>query len=325
MKQRLWLLSLPFLVWIGMILGLNSTMQTVQVSADKAHPVDMTEAVLVPQTTPTCTTHTTAMTLTTSSAAPDVGDRLGVTVTLANEGCGMVGLPLYRLMLTSGDLYPPYVLVPDSPISVTHYLGLEHGETDTVTFSLRAIGVGTATLQATVSFEVHLGYPGPAYWSYDATAPVRVQVPMTDTEIVVLQQAAYEGLGCFPQVRREATTYTFGCAVAAGHSIDAQIERFGDSEAARTAFADRQGTLLLAPFHCYPAYIKEHKQATIPRRQAWHSWLAERWIMTAHRWDDTDIPAPVPVWVSEAIYRAAVRNRLLLACDRLYLPVICKS
>ena len=323
MKKRLWLLTLPLLVLMGMLLTLNNAMQPTQVSADKAHPINMTggtEEELVPQTTPTCTTHTTAMTLTTSPAAPEVGDELWVTVTLANEGCGLVGLPLYRLTL----MQRPYMLVLDSPISVTHYLGLESGETDTVTFSLQAIGVGTATLRAYASFEVHLGYPGPAYWGYDATAPVSVNVPVTDTEVVVLQQAAYE-LGYFPKIRQEGNTYTFGYAVAAGHSVDGRIERFVDRETAQTEFAYRQGTLPLVPFYCYPAYIREYKQATIPRRQAWHSWLAERWIMTAHRWDDTEIPAPVPVWLSEAIYRAAIRNHLFLACVQLYLPVVCKQ
>jgi hypothetical protein len=134
------------------------------------------------------------MTLTTSSVTPEVGDTLRVTVTLANKGCGQVGLPEYRLSVA-----PSSILVPDSPISVTHYLALEPGETDTVTFSLQTIGVGEAVLQTSASFEVHLGYPGPAYWAYDSTAPVSVTVPVTDTEIVVLQQAAYE-MGCFPDI-----------------------------------------------------------------------------------------------------------------------------
>ncbi|MBN1873414.1 MAG: hypothetical protein JXA33_04225 [Anaerolineae bacterium] len=231
-----------------------------------------------------------------------------------------MGQPEYRLSVA-----PSYILVPDSPISITHYLALEPGETDTVTFSLQTIGVGQTLLQAAVSFEVHLGYPGPAYWAYDNTAPVSVTVPVTDTEIVVLQQTAYE-MGCFPDIiQSNDTVYRFGCAVAAGHSIDAQIERFTDAETAQMAFAAGQGTLLLEPFHCYSAYRWKHEQEVMPQLQTWHSWLAGRWVITTHSVDDTGIPvAPTPIIVSEAVYRSAIRNRSILACDRIYLPMVCK-
>ncbi|GEM_PF-1959959 len=319
MKRRLGLLSLSVLVLIGTLLFLGSAMQTTQADLDAA---GFTGAQLVPQVTPICTTHTTGMTLTTSSLTPKVGDRLWVTVTLANEGCGQVGLPEYRLALAPSS----YILVLDSPVSITHYVALEPDETDLVTFSLQTIGAGEVALQASASFEVHLGYPGPAYWAYDSTAPVSVSVPVTDTEIVVLQQAAYE-MGCFPDILRASdTVYRFGCAVAAGHSIDAQIERFGNEETALTVFAAGQGTGLLEPFHCYPAYKWEYEQETMPKWQAWHRWLAERWIITAHSVDDTGIPvAPSPIVISEAIYRAAIRNRLFGACDRIYLPMACKQ
>ena len=150
-------------------------------------------------------------------------------------------------------------------------------------------------------------------------------IPVTDTEIVVLQQAIYE-VRCFPgSVHAGDTVYSIGCVVGPGHSSDAQIERYTELETAQTAFAARQGTLLLEPFHCYPAYRWEYEQELMPRWQAGHSWLAERWIITTHSWDDTDIRvAPAPIVVSEAVYRAAIRNGLFLACDRLYLPIACK-
>ena len=319
MKQSLWLFGLPFLVMtMGMIIIFNNA---TRITYARVETTGITEVKLVPQATPTCTTHTTGMTLTTSSTTLEVGDRIVVTATLANEGCAQVVQPEYWLTLVQSA----YVLGPDPPTSVTHYLALEPGETDTVTFSLQTIGVGEVTLQTSASFEVHLGYPGPAYWAYDSTMPISVSIPVTDTEIVVLQQAAYEG-GCFPEIVHAGdTVYWFGCAVAAGHSSDAQIERFTDTDTAQTAFAARQGTLLLEPFHCYPAYRWEYEQEPMPRRQAWHSWLAERWIITTHSWDDTGIRvAPAPIVVSGAVYRAAIRNGLFLACDRLYLPVVCK-
>jgi hypothetical protein len=319
MKQSFWLFGLPFMVvTMGMIIIFSNA---TQITYARVETTGITGVKPVLQATPTCTTHTTGMTLTTSSTTPEVGDNIWVTVTLANEGCGQVGQLEYRLTLAQSA----YVLVPDSPISITHDLALEPGETDTVTFSLWAIGAGEVTLQTSASFEVHLGYPGPAYWTYDSTMPISMTIPVTDTEIVVLQQAAYD-VGCFPEIVHTGDTiYWFGCAVAAGHSSDAQIERFADIETAQTVFAARQGTLLLEPFHCYPAYRWEYEQEPIPRRQAWHSWLAERWIITTHSWDDTGIRvAPAPIVVSGAVYRAAIRNGLFLACDRLYLPVVCK-
>ncbi len=341
MKARLDIFGLAFLALLGAILLWANPSSSHAIREDAAiklpAPVSLritpaspkiagmagtTGDALLPQSTPTCTTHTTAMTLTTNSLSPEIGERLHVTVTLANEGCGQVGLLEYRLNLTQ----PPYTLAPESPLSVTHSIALKPGEVDVALFSLQTIGVGDATLQASASFEVHLGYPGPAYWAYDSTKPLSVSVPATDTEIVVLQQAAYE-LGYFPKITRgEDAVYQFSCAVAAGHAIDAQIERFTDTATAESVFWDRRGDdTLVEPFRCYPAYSWNYEQESMPQWQDWHTWLAARWIVSTHRVDDTGIPvAPAPLEVSEAVYRAAVRKRLFPACDRIYLPLIRK-
>ena len=42
--------------------------------------------------------------------------------------------------------------------------------------TLRAVAVGEATLWARASFEVHLRYPGPAYWAGSGTGPLVVTV-----------------------------------------------------------------------------------------------------------------------------------------------------
>lgn len=313
MKQRLWLLGLGVFLLMGMTATFSAALSPTRAAVEPP-------AVLVTPSSPppTCMTHTTGMTLTANSLSPPVGDVLTATVTLANEGCGLIGLPQYRLYITQS----PYTLAPASPDPVLHTLGLNPGETDVATFTLHTLGVGTATLRAAASFEVHLGYSGPAYWAADSAAPLTVTVPATDTEIVVAQQAAYD-LGCFPPIALDDVTYSFGCVAAAGHSFDVQIERFADDDAALATFNAGQGTLPLEPFRCYPAYAWLYEQETMPQWQGWHRWLAERWIITTHSVDDTGIPvAPAPVAVSEAIYRAAVRNTLFPACDRLYLPLV---
>jgi DNA/RNA endonuclease YhcR with UshA esterase domain len=75
----------------------------------------------------------------------------------------MVGLPLYRLSVQSDG--PEPILEPEEPEPVEHTLGLDPGESDAAEFTLRGVKAGRATLTAEASFEVHLGYPGPAYWS----------------------------------------------------------------------------------------------------------------------------------------------------------------
>jgi hypothetical protein len=263
----------------------------------------------------TCTTHTTGMTLTLSPLKPRVGDTFVATATLANEGCGLVGLPLYRLMVESE---PAEMLVPQSPTSAPHTLGLGPGNSDVMTFTLKAVNAGLARINVSASFEVHVD--GGAYWSTDATGPSIVTVPFTES--LVLQQAA-EAVGCTEFVLVEGGDhYRSNCVVAAGHSLDAHIERFADAAAAQTEFSARQGTLILEPFHCYPAYSWA-QTLIMPLRESGHSWLADRWIITTHTVDDTPL-YPSPLRVSEAVYSAAIRQNLLRACDVSYLPTIQK-
>lgn len=264
----------------------------------------------------TCTTHTTGMTLTLDSLQPRVGDTFVATATLANEGCAPIGLPQYTLWLGNG---PNSVLTATSPMKVVHYLGLDYGQSDVMTFTLKAIGGGTTEVNVFASFEVHTDLG--AYWAADATGPAIVSVPFIES--LVLRRAA-ESLGCADAVIVEdGAHYSFDCVVAAGHSLDAHIERFADAAAAQAAFSARQGTLELAPFHCYPAYTWQ-QTLVMPLRESGHSWLADRWIITAHTVDDTPLYPP-PQRVSEAIYTAAIHERMLRACDVIYLPTVQKQ
>lgn len=119
-----------------------------------------------PQSSPTptlaCETHTVALDLLPSAVELKVGETLTLTVILANPGCANVGLLLYRLRVEPDS---PAFFDPASPDPVEHTLGVSPGGTDTAEFTLTAIAPGNVEITATVSFEVHLGYPGPAYFA----------------------------------------------------------------------------------------------------------------------------------------------------------------
>lgn len=122
-----------------------------------------------PVLTPTlpCETHAAALELSASVARLEVGEAVTVTATLINEGCVALGLPQFRLTIRSDE--PEPILTPDPPEPLVHSLAVAPGQTDAADFELQAIAAGQATLMATASFEVHLGYPGPAYWGYTAS------------------------------------------------------------------------------------------------------------------------------------------------------------
>lgn len=98
-----------------------------------------------------------------------VGDTLHVEVTASNTGLGTAGLPQYRLTIyTRGGRL---ILSPAAPAPVTH-ASIGPGQTDSATFTLTAACPGKALLEASVTYEVHFGYPGPAvWWSSSASGP----------------------------------------------------------------------------------------------------------------------------------------------------------
>ncbi len=120
-----------------------------------------------------CTGHDALMSISAGDTIIRVGDTSVVTVTLHNTGCASLGLPEYRLYVEPDG---QDVLVPAAQDPVLHSLGLDRGESDSTQFTLRAVAVGKVTLRAVASFEVHLGYPGPAYWAGSGTDPLEVTV-----------------------------------------------------------------------------------------------------------------------------------------------------
>jgi hypothetical protein len=121
-----------------------------------------------------CQTHSASMRLAATATTIQVGETVTLTAALSNDGCADLGLPLYRLYIENHGTAS--VFDPDPPEPVTHYLGIPPGASDAVEFVRTATSPGQATLRVTASFEVHLGYPGPAYWSGSSTEPLEFQV-----------------------------------------------------------------------------------------------------------------------------------------------------
>lgn len=121
-----------------------------------------------------CTGHTCSMTLSATTTTPRVSDTIKVKVRLYNHGCGFLGLPLYRLTWDHDDRAPIFHQIP--PLEILHYVAIYSGKHDEATFVLQAAGPGKTELRVRCSMEVHLGYPGPAYWSGCSAPPLAITV-----------------------------------------------------------------------------------------------------------------------------------------------------
>jgi hypothetical protein len=121
-----------------------------------------------------CQSHSAHMTISATASTLLLSEAVTVTTTLFNYGCLTLGLPQYRLYVQSDA--PEPVFDPEVPGPVAHSLGIGPGESDAAEFVLQAVGSGQARLSASSSFEVHLGYPGPAYWGAGSTGPMTVTV-----------------------------------------------------------------------------------------------------------------------------------------------------
>jgi hypothetical protein len=179
---------LCFAILVGLVLLAGCNPQTAQPQAVSLTPQAFLPVVgtgqesttpqafmpLVSQGNGECKTHTAGLTLSASAATLKVGDVVTVTATLANQGCVALGLPQYRLTIQADRTQP--IFEPANPEPVVHSLAVGTGQSDTAQFALRAVGAGQATLNGTASFEVHLGYPGPAYWGGAGAAPLVITV-----------------------------------------------------------------------------------------------------------------------------------------------------
>ena len=127
-----------------------------------------------PSQSEACTQHAASLGISASRPELRLGETLTITLTLANTGCALLGLPKYTLM-TGSD--PSNILFePANPEPVLHSLGIDPGGSDSAAFPLRAVKAGEAALSGTVSFEVHLGYPGPAYLATASSGPLVISI-----------------------------------------------------------------------------------------------------------------------------------------------------
>jgi hypothetical protein len=124
--------------------------------------------------TPECAAHQADLQLFASTSSLKVGESLTLTATLTNSGCAMLGLPKYSLFgMADGDAH---LVQPTELEPIIHSVALRDGEHDEAYFTLKAVAPGKAELKVSASFEVHLGYPGPAYWATAASQPVIIEI-----------------------------------------------------------------------------------------------------------------------------------------------------
>lgn len=119
-----------------------------------------------------CDQSSAELELAASATSLAAGQAVTVTATLRNTGCLALGLPQYRLAIEA----PQAVLTPTQPGPLSHSLGVAPGGADSAAFALQAVAAGQAVIRGQASFEVHQGYPGPAYWGAAASPAITVTV-----------------------------------------------------------------------------------------------------------------------------------------------------
>lgn len=293
-----------------------------------SHVAPGTVARAAPQETPTATptatpscTHSTAMAIALSDPVPQLGGHITATVSLTNTGDCMMGLPLYTLNVAN---IHPVAVFEESENPVLHSRAIYSDEVDSADFRLLVANTGIFTLTAHASFEVHVGYPGPAYWGGTRAAPITFTVPSTDTGMVVMTQAAYDA-GCldddaFIQSTLSITPAQFGCAIAAGHSIGATLADYGNATDARAAFYTRATGNDIVPFAgCRPSFVVEGSDLgpTVLRSE---TWVGGQWLVIGYSQDDTSLIGGVTG--AGSVHKALVANELLQPCRSNYLPSI---
>jgi hypothetical protein len=137
-------------------------------------PTTAKRATATPTATLACKNAKASVQVSGSSTTVRVGQIVTVTVVATYTGCFLLGLPQYSLDLQADQPQP--LFDPGQPHPVEHSTSITPGG-DMAQFVLRAVRAGEATVNAVVSYEVHEGFPGAAYWgSSTSTAPLRILV-----------------------------------------------------------------------------------------------------------------------------------------------------
>lgn len=137
-------------------------------------PTTAKRATVSPTTALACKNANASVQVSGSSTTVRVSQVVTLTVVATNTGCLVLGLPQYSLSLQADQ--PEPLFDPSRPHPVEHSV-IHPGESDKAQFVLQAVRAGKATFNAVVSYEVHEGYSGLAYWGSTASAdPLRILV-----------------------------------------------------------------------------------------------------------------------------------------------------
>lgn len=108
--------------------------------------------------------HSTNADLTVTPNPATVGDEVTFTLVFSNNSSLAAGIPSFSLQSVDGAAFERILgealVAPD-----VLYDAVAPGKTHTETWTFVVQEVGEVSVFARVSYEVHEGYPGPAYWS----------------------------------------------------------------------------------------------------------------------------------------------------------------
>lgn len=161
-----------WLVLLVFLLGCSTPTQ-VPTGTSAPDPTPTLTPAASPTSTQACETYTADLVVDASAQQVRVGETVEITGTLTNTGCLALGLPQYRLANPQRETSP---FTPFPPEPTLHSLGVAPGGSDQVVFSLQAVASGATTLVLSASFEVHQGYPGPAFWGQASSEALQIEV-----------------------------------------------------------------------------------------------------------------------------------------------------
>ena len=306
-----------FVLLLALLMGNRAAAQRLPVDATAT----ATESPTPTETPfPTCN-QSTDMAVVLSNPAPQLGDRITITAVLTNTGDCLMGLPLHTLRIDNPN---PVAIFWEAGPQIYTGGAVYGGQADTADFVVVIANTGVYTVSSYVSFEVHVGYPGPAYWGGASATSITFTVPTTDTGAVIMTQAAY-GAGCLtddPLIQSTLVLASdqFGCALAAGHSIGATLREYDDEATARAAFLELAMDHEVVPFAgCRQSFATEEDGVgpIVIRRE---TWVGEKWLVQGDSQDDTT--AMGGITGARAVHDALIANDLLTPCRGFYLPSI---
>ncbi|HEY9075497.1 MAG TPA: hypothetical protein VIO61_03065 [Anaerolineaceae bacterium] len=115
-----------------------------------------------------------------------------------------------------------------------------------------------------------------------------------------------------PRVSGAGNVWRLACVVSAGHSTEAQLEKYENNSQAHKALIEKTQNRPAQGFHNHIAVAWSEKQpAPSSLNHRWYVCQLDEYLAVIHAADDTAwLLAPDPQTVAEAIYQAGVAERL---------------